>query len=987
MGFSRRFDAVALIVAVAVFCFAASFNVQVASSDSHVPTDALKKAAPTGAADTIVPVALSASECKADENQIDTANQGDKITLTSKELAAAPGAGKCVSCFDTIQQLWNPTLNTRESRVVQVCKEVTENESEKLNEATKALAKACATSATNCKQELDQDKTLWRMTACNGGSGNCRQVEGFDTLTRQVVSNEFGQGIRTAFVEQQVYKGNLTIENYEAQLKKIETDLQGCTDFKCQQLLGEKASLESAVATRNQDLAKWTAELSDPTKVARIDPEPYDSMKGFTRPLAPEQIDPWKDKPQTTLGDPTPPTAGAAKQEASPEVKCGWFELECLSKKTQSFMSGAGSGPADNVDPVIADARSLVKEKESALAWERGTAGGIWNGIQNGFGVQETSLQRAERELTDAQAQLASVEAKRGPVDDNDPGTVGRTEPLYSWQGLKDGERGYVPEGQNDPGTTYTKADRESALGNLEDAMKRYQNAPQKSAEEDRALEDIKKYDRELAVNGVKVSTRRDGQLCSLNADGETETCTPTTPAGGAMPAEKAAELARLEAEREAALAKGAEAGKRAAAALNELNNAQVVWLRACTLQIKNGQAQDVDAAQCATAEARLAQARTKSDAAARAIPGALGDVGNKSIDADTARLNAEIARLRAGQYGGGPAGANNDLLRQLFGGGNQYGSGGLSQQDQQYLQWQCYTNRNPQACQMLQQAQNNNPLGQLGNLLKQLTGQGGQPGQGQGGTDPMMNQAMCGQYRGMQYVNGSCNCPQGSQWSGQGCEQSNSCQQYPGTTLVNGRCTCPQGKEWNGQQCGTGTGTGGTGSTPEALAAELSCAPQVVDDSDTPIAISWTCRGAGTSRGDGFSTGGQPNGSTEIRLSASDIENNNGLKNLILTCIKDGKTVIDQCPLTANAAFIAVVAVPSEVSANETTKIGWIVKGMAPGDNICNITSDKHPDFRITGRNKVITTPSITENTTFTIECTTGAGNTKEAKVPIKVR
>ncbi len=333
----------------------------------------------------------------------------------------------------------------------------------------------------------------------------------------------------------------------------------------------------------------------------------------------------------------------------------------------------------------------------------------------------------------------------------------------------------------------------------------------------------------------------------------------------------------------------------------------------------------------------------------------------------------------------------------------------------------------NYQACNICSQrggpgGQNQNPLQELiGNIGKLL---------GRNTTNPAINQAMCGQYPGMQFINNTCQCPTGTQWMSTNaspygttmpqptpypygttypqqypytqpnpyanpygaypypqqptgsCQAVNVCAQYPGTQLINNQCTCPQGQQWTGTKCEVPPPA-----PQEQIKAELSCSSRIVD-SGTPLSISWSCTGASTSRGDGFDTGGTTSGSKEISVSGVDTNGNPVPPfNLALTCTKEGRIAVAQCPLEVNRPVIVASAVLSIVTSGQTTKIVWIVKGMKEGDDVCKITSDKHPDFSVTGRNKVVETPPITELTKFKIRCTTRADNTKEAEIAITVK
>jgi hypothetical protein len=355
-------------------------------------------------------------------------------------------------------------------------------------------------------------------------------------------------------------------------------------------------------------------------------------------------------------------------------------------------------------------------------------------------------------------------------------------------------------------------------------------------------------------------------------------------------------------------------------------------------------------------------------------------------------------------RYGGdtGRRGPSPDWFSQLFGGGaNSPGSGycvvstqpliyhpagSPSCSNNQALQNACLVQKDQNACRLLQQqcqqqGQNQGGLGKAVNVIGSILG-GGQQQQQQcsAATQNAINNSMCSQYRGTQYTNGKCECPSGGEWDGTQCKAKNNCSQYPGTTLQNGRCECPTGKQWSGSSCVDGTGK-------ETLRGELSCAPKVADVNETPIAISWLCYGASTSKGDGFSTGGTPSGSATTMLRSADLSKSSTRVDLTLTCINEGKTSVSLCPIEINRPFIIATAVLSTVPRGQTTTIGWIVSGMAESGDVCTMTSNRHAGFEKKGRNVVVTTPPIQEATEFTIKCKTRAGGTREAKVPIIVQ
>ncbi len=251
--------------------------------------------------------------------------------------------------------------------------------------------------------------------------------------------------------------------------------------------------------------------------------------------------------------------------------------------------------------------------------------------------------------------------------------------------------------------------------------------------------------------------------------------------------------------------------------------------------------------------------------------------------------------------------------------------------------------------------------------------------GAAQTGT-PAQNAACNYSYPGAQFINGTCNCPQGQQFANGSCTTVQPCAKYPGTQLVNNQCACPQGQNWTGQQCTTPTPA-----QPVALVrAELTCAPQIIDEGENPVAVSWACQNADTSRGEGFSTANEPSGATEVPAKAPE---GTQLLRLRLACSKGAQGATAECVVGINRPQIISTVSPTEVERGRPVIIGWLGKGMKRSDDACEIRSDTHPEFSHKGRMTALRSPAINEGTTFTITCTTLGGNemTKEIKVQVK--
>lgn len=344
-----------------------------------------------------------------------------------------------------------------------------------------------------------------------------------------------------------------------------------------------------------------------------------------------------------------------------------------------------------------------------------------------------------------------------------------------------------------------------------------------------------------------------------------------------------------------------------------------------------------------------------------------------RAAQAERERLAQEAARRTP------PRDGITDILGGLFG-------NGLTPQQKAQLEAACKAG-NTQAClQLANGNQQQNPLqsllGQLGKMFGGGNKSGGSgSGSGQQGQQAQNSNA-CAQYPGTTLQNGTCTCPSGQAWSGSACATQNPCATYAGTTYNQeaNRCDCPTGQNYDGSRCVASS---------NALSAEISCAPKLPNMQDVggPIAISWNCVGAAASRGDGYDTGNQMSGSTEITAALPAGSASSGNVTFGLTCSKDGVQKVATCVVGVGKPFVALAATPSEVQSGNVVKLAWVSGGMQDGDASCVITSDELPGFRKTGKSGVADTPNITQETTFDAKCTTQGGATKEASATVKIK
>lgn len=215
-------------------------------------------------------------------------------------------------------------------------------------------------------------------------------------------------------------------------------------------------------------------------------------------------------------------------------------------------------------------------------------------------------------------------------------------------------------------------------------------------------------------------------------------------------------------------------------------------------------------------------------------------------------------------------------------------------------------------------------------------------------------------------------------------------CAQYPGTTLVNGRCACPGGQSFTNGRCMSGApGENEGGSVVDNIqpTAELSCAPETAEVG-SPIALSWSCRNATASRGDGFDTGTRTSGSAQTTATTTE----SGSMEFALTCIRQGRTVTDICSVAVNKSIISLVANPNPVATGSAAGIGWITTGMesctiqALGESTAAQTfNETYADIEKT--NGVAETPALSGDLTVELSCLTVGGEAEEASVTVEVQ
>lgn len=179
-----------------------------------------------------------------------------------------------------------------------------------------------------------------------------------------------------------------------------------------------------------------------------------------------------------------------------------------------------------------------------------------------------------------------------------------------------------------------------------------------------------------------------------------------------------------------------------------------------------------------------------------------------------------------------------------------------------------------------------------------------------------------------------------------------------------------------------------GTSGGVQSLSAELSCAPKRAEIGNT-IAITFACRSAATTRGEGFETSGKLEGEATARVTSSEDSKNATSVTYTLICTDaNGKTATEKCVVQINKSSIVLVANPKEVSSGEASHIGWTTIGM----NSCTLASKQLPAFTEEQKvnlktSGVVKTPSLTQKTDFVLSCITKAGGTKAATTTVVIK
>lgn len=155
------------------------------------------------------------------------------------------------------------------------------------------------------------------------------------------------------------------------------------------------------------------------------------------------------------------------------------------------------------------------------------------------------------------------------------------------------------------------------------------------------------------------------------------------------------------------------------------------------------------------------------------------------------------------------------------------------------------------------------------------------------------------------------------------------------------------------------------------------------------PVSISWSCTGAASSAGTGFSTGGLLASSTTITAATIGLGKSVDTTYGLSCTDAQSQVVTTQCVVKTVNPWITFVSVPKDVQSGGKSTLGWITGGMQG----CTVSSRDYAGFTAEHAgpdkkkpNGSVSTPELTRTSTFWLTCTTIGGSTKEASTTIGV-
>jgi len=167
------------------------------------------------------------------------------------------------------------------------------------------------------------------------------------------------------------------------------------------------------------------------------------------------------------------------------------------------------------------------------------------------------------------------------------------------------------------------------------------------------------------------------------------------------------------------------------------------------------------------------------------------------------------------------------------------------------------------------------------------------------------------------------------------------------------------------------------TNTALSSRAPTLTCVPNVVSGGEEVI-VMWACRdGAHTATSTAFDTDGETIGSTRVTPTED--------TTYTIECIndlEDTDNTAASCEIGVASPALAIIATPNSAERGGTVTLSWRAQDV----NSCIVTSDQHRSFERNGEEGDVLSPTLIQNTTFTLTCESVTGAIEERAVSVGV-
>jgi len=156
-----------------------------------------------------------------------------------------------------------------------------------------------------------------------------------------------------------------------------------------------------------------------------------------------------------------------------------------------------------------------------------------------------------------------------------------------------------------------------------------------------------------------------------------------------------------------------------------------------------------------------------------------------------------------------------------------------------------------------------------------------------------------------------------------------------------------------------------------------LTCVPNKIGGGEEVI-VMWACRdSAHTATSTNINTGGDVIGATRVTPEEDTTYTIECVNN-----IEDVDNTSASCEVDVANPALAIIATPRSIGRGGTVTLSWQAKDV----NSCLVTSDKHRSFEKRGEEGDALSPTLIENTTFTLTCEVITGAIEERSVSVGV-